>query len=455
MLFQSQGFIVLFLPAVLATYYLVAARPLLRQSTLLVASLIFYGWWDWRFLPLFLAHCFVAGAGPQLARKLGRRWPIDVAIALQLLSLGFWKYTDFLISSAGSLLQLPVPRYNIVLPIGISFFTFQLVSYLVDVRRGHAKPLRQWDILLYIGFFPHLIAGPIVRHDELLPQFTLDPKRPGLSERFGKGFVLFVLGAWKKIALADPLAGIADPIFAAAGPQTALMDAWTGALAFTVQLFFDFSAYSEMAIGLALMFGVDLPENFRTPYRAADLRDFWRRWHITLSSFFRDYVYVPLGGSRAGTARFVGATMITMGLCGLWHGAGWNYVVWGLLHGSGLIVVRAWKTIGRPMPRAVAWTITLLFVIVGWVVFRSTDLTAAGHVVAAMIGSNGFGGSLHGLDLIGVGFLISMLCPASHDLAARWIRPWPLLGAGVAAAAAALVIQTGDSVPKPFIYFQF
>ena len=303
-------------------------------------------------------------------RKTGRRGFIDIAIALQFLSLALFKYTNFLVANVEQVLDVTLPKSNILLPIGISFYTFQLVSYLIDVRRDEAPAHRLWSILLYISFFPHLIAGPIVRHNELLPQFAEHPMRPGVAERLGKGLTLFMIGMAKKVLLADPLSRIADPIFAAAGSATSFGSAWTGALAFSFQLFLDFSAYTEMAIGLALMFGLILPENFRRPYLATSLRDFWRRWHITLATFLRDYIYIPLGGSRRGR-HAMRDVMVTMGACGLWHGAGWTYVTWGLLHGAGLIVCMAYQSLNRPLPSVVGWLLTMLFVIVGWVIFRA------------------------------------------------------------------------------------
>jgi len=237
------------------------------------------------------------------------------------------------------------------LPIGISVFTFQLACYLVDVARGeaHCYPWRR--VTLFVSLFPHLIAGPIVRHHQIMPQLDADPLRPGLAERMAKGLAYCVIGCAKKVLLADPMANIADPIFAAAAfSSPSLIDAWHGALAFSFQLFLDFSAYTEMAIGIGLMLGVRFPNNFEMPYRANDLAAFWRRWHITLSQLIRDYLYIPLGGSRHGWVVYVKATMISMGLCGLWHGAGWTFVVWGLAHGAGLVVCRAWQKSGLRLP---------------------------------------------------------------------------------------------------------
>jgi alginate O-acetyltransferase complex protein AlgI len=454
MLFQSQEFVLVFLPITLALYYAVARHPRARAAVTIIASLVFYAWWDIRFLPLFVGHCVIAWAGPLLAQVTRRRAFIDAAIVLQLLSLAVFKYANFIVANVEHATGYSLPRADVVLPIGISFFTFQLISYLVDVRRGQAKPYPLQAILLYISFFPHLIAGPIVRHNELLPQFAADPLRPGLAERLGKGLTLFIIGMAKKVLLADILALTTDRVFGSvAGLKFG--DAWGGALSFTFQLFLDFSAYSEMAIGLALMFGLWLPENFQTPYRAGDLRDFWRRWHITLSRFLRDYVYVPLGGSRDGPIRFGRATLVTMALCGLWHGAGWTYVIWGLYHGIGLLVCAGYRALARPMPYWLGWSLTMLFVIVGWVVFRSGSLTNAWDMLGIMAGTHGFTGKVDRTTLLVIAAAVSIGMPSSHDLIERWLRPSPVLAVALAGLFAFLLLWISKGQPVSFIYFQF
>ena len=307
------------LPAVALIYYAAINSTRARQLVLVAASLLFYGWWDVRLVVLPISQITVTWLLALAHQRSGRRAPLIAAVALNLLSLGTFKYTNFILSSLSTVTGVALPRADIVLPIGISFFTFQLISYLVDLIRGQAPiyPFRQFS--LFVLFYPHLIAGPIVRHHELVPQFALDPRREGLWRRIGLGLVIFTLGFAKKVLLADALGTVADPLFAAARDHALnLGEAWTAVLAFSLQLFLDFSAYTEMAIGSALIFGLILPENFRRPYLATDIRDFWRRWHISLSNFLRDYLYVPLGGSRNGPERYLLATMITMGLCGLW-----------------------------------------------------------------------------------------------------------------------------------------
>jgi alginate O-acetyltransferase complex protein AlgI len=304
--------------------------------------------------------------------------------------------------------------------------------------------------------FPHLIAGPIVRHNELIPQFSDDPRRDGLARRFGTGLILFTVGFAKKVLLADELALLADPLFTDATRRALdFGEAWTAALAFSFQLFLDFSAYTEMAIGIALMFGLVLPENFRRPYLATDLRDFWRRWHISLSLFIRDYLYIPLGGSRQTFPRYVAATIATMGLCGLWHGAGWTYVVWGLWHGVGLVTCHAWQRIGRPLPALAGWALTMAFVLVGWVLFRASDFTTAGAMLGSMTGAAGFGGQLQAVELILFAAAVSALVPSAHQIKDLVLQPRPMFAVGMAIVAVFCVLTVGKGTPVQFIYFQF
>jgi D-alanyl-lipoteichoic acid acyltransferase DltB (MBOAT superfamily) len=322
--------------------------------------------------------------------------------------------------------------------------------------RGDAPIYAFRPFALFVMVFPHLIAGPIVRHNELIPQFAMDPCREGWSRRFGIGLAIFALGFAKKVLLADKLAPIADPLFARAGTAAlTFTEAWNAALAFSFQLFLDFSAYTEMAIGIALLFGLVLPENFRRPYCAVDLRDFWRRWHISLSKFLRDYLYIPLGGSRSGPARYVFATLGTMFVCGLWHGAGWTYIVWGLWHGLGLLVCHGWQKLSRPMPLALGWAITMLFVIVGWVLFRASDFSTAQAILVSMSGGNGFGGKFSGAALIVVSALVSALVPSAHEIkdGISISRPW--LAMAAASLSIYCVLEVGRGAPVSFIYFQF
>jgi alginate O-acetyltransferase complex protein AlgI len=456
MLFQSQGFILLLLPVAVVSYYLAAGSASARQCVLIAASLVFYGWWDARFIPLLVGQIGATWLLARFQQATGRDGFLVLGVLLNLASLAIFKYLDFLIGSIEALVGTALPRAHLVLPIGISFFSFQLISYLVDRLRNDAPayPFRQFA--LFVLLFPHLIAGPIVRHNELIPQFAEDPRRAGMWFRIGTGLTILTIGFAKKVLVADRLAEYVDTLFGDAAQRLlTFQEAWNAALAFSLQLFLDFSAYTEMAIGIALLFGLLLPENFRRPYLARDLREFWRRWHITLSNFIRDYLYIPLGGSRHGEARYVLATLGAMSICGLWHGAGWTYVVWGLWHGVGLIVCRSWQRLKRPLPALAGWALTMLFVVAGWVLFRAADFGSAADMLVSMTGLHGFGGSFRGAGLLAIGATLSVLVPSAHEIKDRWAAPAPW---GVAALAVLLcfcVIEVGKGPPLPFVYFQF
>ena len=458
MLFHSQGFILIFLPLALAAYYAAARRPLAREWVLLASSLVFYGWWDMRFLPLLLAQSTVTWGAAALYRRTDRIGWLWIGVGVNLASLIFFKYTVFLAGTITALLGHPSPPISIVLPIGISFFTFQLACYLVDIARGdrHCYPWRR--VTLFVSLFPHLIAGPIVRHRQIMPQLDADPLRPALAERLSMGLAFFAIGCAKKVLLADPMAQFADPVFASAATAApSFADAWHGALAFTLQLFLDFSAYSEMAIGLGLMLGVRFPDNFDMPYRATDLSAFWRRWHITLSQLIRDYLYIPLGGSRHGWGTYIWATLISMGLCGLWHGAGWTFVAWGLMHGGGLIACRAWQKKGFPLPAALSWTLTMLFVLVGWVLFRSPDFATAGNMLTGMVGlGSGLAPTVTIKPVLAGAIAASVLIPSTQRLVeGGWLRPVAYQAVGIALLLLVCVLVVGQGQPTAFIYFQF
>ncbi|WP_431861044.1 MBOAT family O-acyltransferase [Azospirillum sp.] len=456
MLFHTQAFVLGFLPAVLALFYATARREAAREWVMVAASVVFYGWWDVRFVPLLLGQTLATWGLAHLYRTWRISWVVTAGVIANLAILGYFKYANFFMDSLAALLGSDLPRSDVLLPIGISFFTFELISYLVDLRRGRvpAYPLR--GFCLFVFFFPHLVAGPIVRHNELIPQLADDPLRPGWAERFAKGLTLFIIGFAKKVLLADPLARSADPLFAAAAQGVpGLVDAWEAALAFSLQLFFDFSAYTEMALGIALLFGIRLPANFDAPYRAADLRDFWRRWHMTLSRWIRDYVYIPLGGSRQGPTGYALTTLVTMGLCGLWHGAAWTFVAWGLMHGAGLVACHAWQSLKRPLPLPVAWLLTMLFVVVGWVLFRAPDFATAGNLLAGMAGQGGLAGDLSRPLTMAAGAAVALLGPTSLDFTDTRLPARRPVAAAFAVLAVACILEVGKGQPLSFIYFQF
>jgi len=456
MLFQSQLYILLFLPTVALAYYTVADLPRARQWLLIGASLVFYGWWDVRFVVLPISQVTMTWLLALAHERTGRRSLLVAGVALNLLSLGTFKYLDFVLNIVGSAFSVKLPQPSIILPIGISFFTFQLISYLVDRMRGQAPIYPFRPFALFVLLYPHLIAGPIVRHNELVPQFALKPRRDGMWRRIGIGLLIFTIGLAKKVLLADPLGTVVDPLFAEANQHALnLGQAWTAVLAFSFQLFLDFSAYTEMAIGSALVFGLILPENFRRPYIATDIREFWRRWHISLSNFLRDYLYIPLGGSRHGAWRYLLATIVTMGLCGLWHGAGWTFVVWGLWHGLGLSICHAWQRLKRPMPKALGWLVTMLFVLIGWVIFRARSFAVAISVLMSLLGRGGTVGNLQEIKLLIAAALASALIPSAHEIIDGLKIPYPALAVGAAALAVFCLLEVGEGAPVSFIYFQF
>ncbi len=458
MLFNSQIFLAVFLPICLAGYYLLARSLVVRQWWLIAASCFFYAFWEPRLLPLLVVSIVVNWFFAIAAARWFARWLLVGGVALNLAVLAFFKYADFFAGSLAALLSISHDSFNIILPLGISFFTFQQISYLIDLRRGQASPYGFTDYALYVSFFPQLIAGPIVRHHEIIGQYTLSPMRAGLNRRLAYGLVLLSIGLAKKLLFADEAAEIADPIFAAAaGATVASTSAWAGVLAFTVQIYYDFSGYSDMAIGLALMFGLTLPVNFNAPYTATSVRDFWRRWHITLSTFLRDYLYVPLGGSRHGQARLIAALLVTMLLGGLWHGAAWTFVAWGAVHGLALVVAHGWRGLGWTMPSVVGWALTMLTVMAAWVLFRAPDFATATSMYQSMwpFGDAATVNELDSFVVLYTGAAIAVFGPTSQRFVHEMLKPARWQGAIAGLVLALLVIAAGGIGSEEFIYFQF
>ena len=459
MLFSSQFFVCVFLPIVVAIYYAVASSRTARDAFLVGASLFFYGWWDWRFVPLLVGLTLANWGIACWFDATQRRMLPLVGVALNLGVLAVCKYADFFRGSWYGLVGESWTAWHLILPLGISFFVFQKISYLIDLRRGQAHAYRLLDFSLFVMFFPQLIAGPIVRHNEIIPQFAEDPRGPEMWENLSRGFALFLIGLAKKIGFADTLAMVTDPLFreAAIHPLGAL-PAWIACLSYTLQIYFDFSGYSDMAIGIARMLGLRLPFNFDAPYRAISVRDFWRRWHMTLSRFLRDYLYIPLGGNRVGPVRQVANLIGTMLLAGLWHGASWTFVAWGGLHGLGLAVNHGWARLGWRVPKPLAWALTLLFVMAGWVLFRADSFALAGSMLGSMLGVGGVGHI--GLDreylgVIIVGIAVTLIGPTSQEAALIRLAPGPWLAVPAGAGLAFLVLLAGGRLPNAFIYFQF
>lgn len=457
MLFHSQLFVFVFLPIALFCFY-AARSPVSREYTVIALSFLFYGWADIRFVPLLAASILLNWALGFIIREHRSILALWAGVIANLATIGYFKYKNFFLENLDFLVGIDWEPSPILLPIGISFFTFQQISYLADVHAGKAPiyPLRKYAF--YIAYFPQLIAGPIVRHNELIPNLDLDPRRPGLAERMSRGITLFTIGLVKKFAIADQMAPHANAVYAAARDgAVSTMDAWTGTLAFTLQIYFDFSAYSDMAIGLAMMMGFILPANFDAPYRALDIRDFWRRWHMTLSRFLRDYVYIPLGGNRFGMRRQIAAQFVTMTLCGLWHGAGWPFLLWGLWHAVGMSANLLWSRDGRALAAPLAWAITMLFVMGGWVLFRAETVDAAESVYLAMLGLHHAAAVIGGFDfwLAVAGIAIACFGPTSQQAALMSLRPNRFIAVLVAICLFAVMLEVGKGQPIDFIYFEF
>ncbi len=407
MLFNSYVFIFAFLPLTLLLFHGLRRAGFERASisALTVMSLFFYGWWNPKYLILLVSLMVVnfalaarivptGGRRPAAARPL-----LILGLTANLSALGYFKYANFFVDNLNGLTGLDISLAKVVLPLGISFFTFQKIAFLVDSYYGRVDRLDLLDYSLFVSFFPQLIAGPIVHHSEVMPQFR---KTGTVSARsIALGITIFSIGLAKKVLLADSAARFATPQFqaVAAGARLDLLAAWSAALSYTAQLYFDFSGYTDMAIGAGLLFGIRLPLNFASPYKSASITEFWRRWHITLSRFLRDYLYIPLGGNRKGPHRRYLNVVITMLLGGFWHGAGWTYIVWGALHGLYLAVNHLWCTFRTKtgltadpaggLGRMLAQAITFIAVVVAWVFFRSEDLGSAIKMLRAMAGANG------------------------------------------------------------------
>ena len=401
MLFSSQTFIFAFLPLT-ALCVMAAGRLAGRKGALLAAlaaSLVFYGWWNPPYLILLLISIGGNyGAGLILMQRPSRL-ALALIVAFNLGLIAYFKYAGFLAGIANDIIGSGISAGDIALPLAISFFTFQQIAFQVDVYQGKVKDRNFVNYCLFVSFFPQLIAGPIVHHREVVPQYRGDHAfRPAFSDVW-VGVVIFVIGLYKKVVFADGIAVYADSIFGAAGGGLGLVDAWAGTLAYTFQIYFDFSGYSDMAIGLARMFGIKLPLNFHSPYKATSIIDFWQRWHMTLSRFLRDYLYFPLGGNRKGPGRRYVNVMVTMLLGGLWHGAAWTFVFWGGLHGAFIVVNHGWRAVKRRFDldqapptawrRTASRLLTFLAVVVAWTFFRAESFSDAIAVLSGMAGLNG------------------------------------------------------------------
>jgi alginate O-acetyltransferase complex protein AlgI len=396
MLFNSIEYIFFFLPITFFIYFFLLNRKLIvgAKGFLVFASLFFYSWWNPIYLPIILVSMLfnytvgnILNKDASLSKEVSKKGILAFGILSNIALLGYFKYADFFIENYNYIWNENIGLYNLALPLGISFFTFQQISYLVDSYKNETQEYDFLNYALFVTFFPQLIAGPIVHHKEMMPQFASKWNLRKRYKNIAMGLFVFSIGLFKKVIIADTFAVWASNGFERA--QTLdMIEAWVTSLSYTFQLYFDFSGYTDMAIGAALLFNIKLPINFNSPYKAKDIQDFWRRWHITLSHFLRDYIYIPLGGSRVSEPRVYSNLLITFLLGGLWHGAGWTFVFWGFLHGLALVIHRIWKRLGLSMNAILAWFITFNFINIAWVFFRAKDFSDALNILKSMFEIN-------------------------------------------------------------------
>lgn len=466
MVFSSTIFLCVYLPLVLLGYYICPKKG--RNLFLLIVSLVFYAWGEPKYVFLMIFSILVNYIFGRLMdkhrenkKRLKLMLVLSVVIDIGLLSV--FKYTDFIITNVNAIFGANFDLLNIALPIGISFYTFQAMSYTIDVYRDDVRVQKNLiDFGMYITMFPQLIAGPIVRYADVQDQLA---ERSVTTADFSEGVMRFVVGLGKKVLLANQMGAVWSDIYALGGDVSALM-AWTGAIAYTFQIYFDFSGYSDMAIGLGRMFGFKFPENFRYPYQSVSITDFWRRWHITLSTWFKEYLYIPLGGNRRGLARQALNLLIVWSLTGFWHGAGWNFVMWGLYYFVILFIEKLFllKALDK-LPKFFRHVYALLLIIIGWVIFASDDVSVLLPYLGSMFGANGAIGGMDVYTLLTKAVLLIICCVASTELPKKLF----LSAAGamnekaaftlksvlmIALLALSMILLIGDSY-NPFLYFRF
>jgi len=391
LLFNSYQFIFAFLPITFFVYFYLNHKRLTEASKgfLVFSSLFFYSWWNITYLPIILSSMlFNYVIGNSLNSEKGRhrfskKSLLIFGIVSNLVLLGYFKYTDFLINNINIFSNGNIPTLDLALPLAISFFTFQQISYLVDSYRQETAEYDFLNYALFVTFFPQLIAGPIVHHKEMMPQFAKTKNKVKNYKNIAMGLFIFSIGLFKKVVIADTFAVWATVGFDIATTLN-LFEAWATSLSYTFQLYFDFSGYTDMAIGVALLFNIQLPVNFNSPYKATNIQDFWRRWHITLSRFLKDYIYIPLGGNRKGELKTYINLLATFIIGGIWHGAGWTFVFWGFLHGFALVVHRTWSKLGFKLWTWLGWLVTFNFINIAWVFFRAKEWKDALKVLGSM-----------------------------------------------------------------------
>lgn len=466
MVFSSTIFLCVYLPLVLLGYYICPKKG--RNLFLLIVSLVFYAWGEPKYVFLMIFSILVNYIfGRLMDKNRGRQKRMKLLLVLSVVIdiglLSVFKYTDFIITNVNAIFGSSFDLLKIALPIGISFYTFQAMSYTIDVYRNDVRVQKNLiDFGMYITMFPQLIAGPIVRYADVQDQLAV---RSVTTADFSEGVMRFVVGLGKKVLLANQMGAVWSEIYALGGDVSALM-AWTGAIAYTFQIYFDFSGYSDMAIGLGRMFGFKFPENFRYPYQSVSITDFWRRWHITLSTWFKEYLYIPLGGNRRGLARQALNLLIVWSLTGFWHGAGWNFVMWGLYYFVILFIEKLFllKALDK-LPKFFRHVYALVLIIIGWVIFASDDVSVLLPYLGSMFGANGAIGGMDVYTLLTKAVLLIICCIASTELPKKLF----LSAAGamnekaaftlksvlmIALLALSMILLIGDSY-NPFLYFRF
>ena len=466
MVFSSTIFLCVYLPLVLLGYYICPKKG--RNLFLLIASLVFYAWGEPKYVFLMIFSILVNYIfGRLMDKNRGRQKRMKLLLVLSVVIdiglLSVFKYTDFIITNVNAIFGSSFDLLKIALPIGISFYTFQAMSYTIDVYRNDVRVQKNLiDFGMYITMFPQLIAGPIVRYADVQDQLA---ERSVTTADFSEGVMRFVVGLGKKVLLANQMGAVWSEIYALGGDVSALM-AWTGAIAYTFQIYFDFSGYSDMAIGLGRMFGFKFPENFRYPYQSVSITDFWRRWHITLSTWFKEYLYIPLGGNRCGLARQALNLLIVWSLTGFWHGAGWNFVMWGLYYFVILFIEKLFllKALDK-LPKLFRHVYALLLIVIGWIIFASDDVSVLLPYLGSMFGANGAVGGMDVYTLFTKAVLLIICCVASTELPKRLF----LSATGamnekaaftiksvmtIALLALSMILLIGDSY-NPFLYFRF
>jgi len=395
LLFNSYEFIFFFLPVTFFIYFYLNKKRLTEVSKafLVFASLFFYAWWNIDYLWLILISMlfnYTLGkelANPLRVKQVSSKQLLIVGIGINLILLGYFKYMDFFLININRVANSHIELLHLALPLAISFYTFQQIAYLVDSYRGETKEYDFLNYAIFVTFFPQLIAGPIVHHSEMMPQFAKLRNKVKNYYNIALGLFIFSMGLFKKVVIADTFAVWATQGFDVSTSLN-MLEAWVTSLSYTLQLYFDFSGYTDMAIGIALLFNIKIPMNFFSPYKSISIQDFWRRWHITLSRFLKDYIYIPLGGNRKGEMRTYSNLFITFLLGGIWHGAGWTFVLWGILHGIALILHRLWQKLHFKLPTLFAWFITFNFLNITWVFFRAHNFKDAIKVLKGMFTGN-------------------------------------------------------------------